>query len=429
MKRMIEKFTRGRKRREEQEKETKRSLDKVEIDMKTRNLMQHGQSFSEEERRSMIEKIWPEFRYEEKVMLMEIILYDIWNMLPFDNRSELEEKLHEIRDLIRDCLNPEEKAILEVRYGIGAFYVIRTAGENREQNERSLRVLTEWIHKMLYQRFSLSANILYDSEAVELGNIYQSVEEITRFLAGRQFVSGGSSIDVCKFDSKEYTDMCRRAIGKINRYMEAIRAGRFEQADEYCRMIFESEAVEEISFSWEVMTSSIFPMISSLYPAEVSKNIVEYLHQANRPVSFSSKEEMLAFVLQGNQILCQSIENYQTEKNDSMIGRLQEYIKEHYGNPEINVAFLAEQFGITPNYLSSRYRRQTGIKLTEYIQQIRLAHAEELLRQTNQKVQDIARQCGYEYNVGYFQQSFRKKQGMSPSEYRKFCNTEKTTKC
>ena len=94
-----------------------------------------------------------------------------------------------------------------------------------------------------------------------------------------------------------------------------------------------------------------------------------------------------------------------------------------------NVAFLAEQFGITPNYLSSRYRRQTGIKLTEYIQQIRLAHAEELLRQTNQKVQDIARQCGYEYNVGYFQQSFRKKQGMSPSEYRKFCNTEKTTKC
>ena len=156
---------------------------------------------------------------------------------------------------------------------------------------------------------------------------------------------------------------------------------------------------------------------------------MEYLHQANRPVSFSSKEEMLAFVLQGNQILCQSIENYQTEKNDSMIGRLQEYIKEHYGNPEINVAFLAEQFGITPNYLSSRYRRQTGIKLTEYIQQIRLAHAEELLRQTNQKVQDIARQCGYEYNVGYFQQSFRKKQGMSPSEYRKFCNTEKTTKC
>ena len=54
MKRMIEKFTRGRKRREEQEKETKRSLDKVEIDMKTRNLMQHGQSFSEEERRSMM---------------------------------------------------------------------------------------------------------------------------------------------------------------------------------------------------------------------------------------------------------------------------------------------------------------------------------------------------------------------------------------
>ncbi len=413
MKHIIEKLTGSRKRR------TERSLDRIELDMKTRNLMQHGQSFSEEERREMVEAIWPQFRYDEKVTLMEVVLYDIWNTLPFDNRSELEERLHEIRDLIRDCLNPGEKAILEVRYGLGAFYVIRTAEETAEQTERSLRVLTEWIHKMLYQKFQLYANILYDSEAVELGLIYQPVEEITRFLAGRQFVSGGSSIDVCKFDSREYTDMCRRAIGKINRYMEAIRSGQFEQADEFCRMIFESEAVEEISFSWEVMTSSIFPMISSLYPPEVSKTIVEYLHQPSRPVSFSSKEEMLSFVLKGNQILCQSIESHRMEKSDSLIGRIQEYMKEHYGNPEINVAFLAERFGITPNYLSSLYRRQTGVKLTEYIQQIRLTHAEELLRQTNQKVQDIARQCGYEYNVGYFQQSFRKKHGMSPSEYRK----------
>ena len=219
MKHIIEKLTGSRKRR------TERSLDRIELDMKTRNLMQHGQSFSEEERREMVEAIWPQFRYDEKVTLMEVVLYDIWNTLPFDNRSELEERLHEIRDLIRDCLNPGEKAILEVRYGIGAFYVIRTAEETAEQTERSLRVLTEWIHKMLYQKFQLYANILYDSEAVELGLIYQPVEEITRFLAGRQFVSGGSSIDVCKFDSREYTDMCRRAIGKINRYMEAIRSG------------------------------------------------------------------------------------------------------------------------------------------------------------------------------------------------------------
>lgn len=68
-------------------------------------------------------------------------------------------------------------------------------------------------------------------------------------------------------------------------------------------------------------------------------------------------------------------------------------------------------------WLSREIRRRTGRTFTELLQERRLTQAAWLLRNTRQKVSDIALSVGYE-NISYFHRIFGKRFGVSPKKYR-----------
>lgn len=85
---------------------------------------------------------------------------------------------------------------------------------------------------------------------------------------------------------------------------------------------------------------------------------------------------------------------------------------------EINFTALAEQFHITPNYLSILIKKETGMTFTELIINKRMNAACHLLRETTLPIQNIVEQIGYsEYS--YFNRLFKKRMDMTPNQYRR----------
>lgn len=78
---------------------------------------------------------------------------------------------------------------------------------------------------------------------------------------------------------------------------------------------------------------------------------------------------------------------------------------------------LASLVYLTPDYLSRLFKKSTGKSLSQYIRQVRMERASELLRTTSRKVIDIGTSVGYA-NYSYFCQSFREYFGRSPEKYR-----------
>ena len=74
--------------------------------------------------------------------------------------------------------------------------------------------------------------------------------------------------------------------------------------------------------------------------------------------------------------------------------------------------------GFSPNHLSRRFRRSAGIGLHEYIVFVRLHHAAQELIATGDTITDIALRCGFS-DSNYFKDSFKKKYGVTPRDYRK----------
>jgi two-component system response regulator YesN len=99
-----------------------------------------------------------------------------------------------------------------------------------------------------------------------------------------------------------------------------------------------------------------------------------------------------------------------------IIDQVTAFIAENY-MLAIGIGQLAEQFNITPNYLSTLFHRKTGITFMGYLKKVRMLKAKELLTDPNIQVQQAAEQVGY-FSTRHFARLFAEQFGCLPSEYR-----------
>ena len=85
---------------------------------------------------------------------------------------------------------------------------------------------------------------------------------------------------------------------------------------------------------------------------------------------------------------------------------------------DLSLKNLSATLGVTPSYLSTLFKKEIGMPLTEYVNKHRTEKAKQLLLSSNLQVQQIAQNCGI-LDVNYFTKIFKKYTGKTPNEYRK----------
>ncbi|MEG2380583.1 MAG: AraC family transcriptional regulator, partial [Oscillospiraceae bacterium] len=84
---------------------------------------------------------------------------------------------------------------------------------------------------------------------------------------------------------------------------------------------------------------------------------------------------------------------------------------------------IAEEMSLSASYVSTLFKKATGIAFSQYISQYRIDVAQDLLRNTNEKVSVVSEKAGFgTYNN--FVRMFKKRIGVSPSQYRDDIRTE-----
>ncbi len=102
---------------------------------------------------------------------------------------------------------------------------------------------------------------------------------------------------------------------------------------------------------------------------------------------------------------------------DETIEQIQDWLSSHYNEQQLTVAVVAEQFSLNLTYLSRIFKQKTGTGVLDYINQLRVERAKELL-QEGLTVKAAAEEVGY-YTVRPLMRAFREQVGMTPGEYAK----------
>ncbi|MCD7997931.1 MAG: helix-turn-helix domain-containing protein [Clostridiales bacterium] len=156
---------------------------------------------------------------------------------------------------------------------------------------------------------------------------------------------------------------------------------------------------------------------------ELMKEIIHYLPDDQKPDLNKVAEKIYssANIVELIDMTCSQAKKLlsQTQKNQGSClksDKIRQYIYQNYTQP-LSLNDISSHFYISPNYLCSVFKKETGCNLMKFINEYRLEQAAKLLLETEMKVNKIAETVGFS-NPSYFSQRFRDYYGESPENYR-----------
>lgn len=172
-----------------------------------------------------------------------------------------------------------------------------------------------------------------------------------------------------------------------------------------CRHIFERK------YSTKVM------ILSGYGEFEYAKQAIQYgvSEYLLKPILKEEFEEILEKMLERH--FAMQKEQQEKEKTGDVIFEVENYIKENIES-DLSLELLASVVHLNPSYLSRYFKESTGENLSNYVTRCKMEKAAWLLDNTEQKINEIMLQLGYQKSQ-HFAKIFREQYGVSPKEYKK----------
>ncbi|ACL70738.1 response regulator transcription factor [Halothermothrix orenii] len=147
------------------------------------------------------------------------------------------------------------------------------------------------------------------------------------------------------------------------------------------------------------------------------KEIIDFMELGNKSIDVEkvSKETMetwlTGFLVKVSQYIAQ-----QKSEDRELVLKVKEAVNKNLSSG-LTLNQLAEEFNLSNSSLSQLFRKYTGKNFSEYLDDIRINKARELLKTTGKKVYEIADEIGFD-DPYYFSSWFKKRTGVSPTTYR-----------
>ena len=129
------------------------------------------------------------------------------------------------------------------------------------------------------------------------------------------------------------------------------------------------------------------------------KTFSEMLIKTAETIQFSSIPEIKANEGSGNSFLS-----------------ILKYIEKNY-QEDISLKIISEEFHLNANYISQLIKSETGLTYTQYLTELRIGKAKDLMKSNSMSLAEISEAVGFN-DYFYFIKKFKKAVGVTPGKYR-----------
>ncbi len=204
------------------------------------------------------------------------------------------------------------------------------------------------------------------------------------------------------------------------------------------------EAVRQSLYNWDVeslndlVINTVIELDKELIPFELlrdvyleiivifniffekNKHIIEYSNiDLTTLYEIKDKEALKEVFLETFNEMLPLIKNkFNAEVPLISVQAIKKCIEENYTDYSFSLQIMASKFNVSFSYLSQYFKEKTGITILDYITQLKIDKAKELLQTTTLPLKDIGEQIGY-LNVSSFIRRFKQVTGLTPGEFRK----------
>lgn len=337
------------------------------------------------------------------------------------SRTDLMLYTYALCNIAEELINMENRGVaVEMKDGLAAI-IMSFEGGDAEQNQMRALATADSIRDIMKRQFGLTVTFGIGGFRSAMKDLSQSYEESLRALEYKMVMGAGAVVsidDVQQANGGAYDRILQLADTVVESLKQADRSRLLESL----RAVFE-ESVRS-SYSPDMIRQLCFDLILKSYKmaASIGLDMRPYagkITAVHNQLSQCRDWREAQQVTEG--LLCQFLQmvverRNQRGKNDT-VDKILAYIHEHYRRSDLSLNLLAQQFQLTPPYVSKLFKEHTEQNFMDYLIAIRMEASKERLADRKLKIGEIAEEVGYT-NIHSFLRTFKKYTGMTPTEYR-----------
>lgn len=306
-------------------------------------------------------------------------------LLMADNEEQMSERVKELSKDLEEIM----KNYSTIAYfgGIGQPVArLRELEESFREAERALAArFTMELNRIISVediRMAQNVDTLDDIEITSFGEI-----EKTRTML-EKFLNNGAEDEI-----DEFVDVYINELPEEN--LKSVLMRQYIIMDAYIVMMSFCEKIEGIEGEMQAQSEELKNSMKTIQTLEEIKNYIRMLLKKIIGVR----------------------DTISGRRYSDIIEIAKEKIRKTYMSDEISLNTIAAEVGMSPSYFSSIFSKEMGKTFVEYLTEIRMDRAKELLMCSSMKTSEIGYEVGYK-DPHYFSYIFKKTQNCTPKEFR-----------
>lgn len=303
-----------------------------------------------------------------------------------------------------------------VELGERVAAIVSLPDDKREQLD-VLKTQAENLQQMMEESFGFSVVVLFGSVCTGWEGIHDSYLQAVKL---EQYVYLLDANLLLYDEVKDIQPQYHFPMELEQKIINAIKVGDSNQAWNTIEQIFELNLSGQVTAN--LYRCLIYGSIGTVLEGTRQGGYTEVAKEVAFPNGDISTMSVGKMKLEFQELLdeiCRKVLDIQkeTSQDQTLSKKIQEYIQQNYQDADLNISITSQHFDLTPAYLSSIYKKQTGGSLLEYINTVRITHAEQFLEQ-GYSVVEVAQMSGFR-DSGTFIRAFKKKMGVTPGQLKK----------
>ncbi|MBP3361508.1 MAG: AraC family transcriptional regulator [Clostridia bacterium] len=281
----------------------------------------------------------------------------------------------------------------------------------------------------IYQKLAEAKKIIDESFELKfsftMSNVYETYSEIRHayleavYIADYNLLNNTSYVFNNEIENSGFSDA--NEMFSPDSITVAIKSGDSKRLEDILRKICDS-IVNNKSIGFYAKKSMLVNIPVTIYNAVqiLESGSTDFVHDFDDAMrTIMSSDDLLVCrseIYKLSQSACSFLLNA-TEKTKSLSDKTDAFINKNYNNPNLGVSYIADNIGFHSVYLSTTYKKQTGISIPLKIAQVRMKHAVFLLQTGKYNIKTIAGMVGYP-NDRTFTKIFKETYGVTPSQFK-----------
>jgi two-component system, response regulator YesN len=217
---------------------------------------------------------------------------------------------------------------------------------------------------------------------------------------------------------KRHNDRKEYSYNKEKQILVALKHRQENKIEHYTMNFFNDMRELSIADIELFIAQLLMTIVKELQEIETGDDVYEFQKIYKRAMKCESLDEIEQYV---NSLLLQAINTVKSsslEKKKDLVNKLIQFLIQNYHNPNMSISDLATNVNLSESYIRTQFKEIEGKTINEYLIDLRITKAKELLLNSDHTAKDISEMVGFADNR-YFYVVFKKYMGLTTEQFRK----------